>query len=688
MQYGLNGLITAMGNREIDERAAADREAQRQAADPYAHLITRLHHHIESCWQAAYDAKQPIEQTMLEDMRQREGVYDPDKLAAIRKQGGSEIYMQLTNLKSRALVSWLHDILFPPGERPFYCGPTKEPDLSPDIAQTIVQMVLDEAQQAMLAGIAVTPREVYERSRERADHARARLKAEAEARATRMEDSIDDMLMEGQWYEAMADFLPDFVNLPFGVLKGPVIRKNRRLKWQQGAGGQWTPMAEDELVPVWYSPNPLDIYPAPDSSGPEDGYLFELIPIRHHALYQMIGVPGWNEDAIRAVLDEYSGGHRVNQSGQTQRKELENKRHWEREASAGLDMLEWHGQVRGAVLIEWGMAPEEVPDPDAFYEVTAAKIGRHIVRCVLNEDPMRRRPYEIASFDRIKGQFAGRSLGRCIRDVQEVCNAVARAMVNNMAIASGPIGEVEVDRLAEGEDATQLWPWRLIQTISNKSGTPGPAVRWHNVSSHAHELLSVYTYFSQLADTYSGVQNFDHGVAAKSGSASTASGLSMLMNASSRQMKRLIVAIDGVVTGTVERAHVHIMLHGDDPDVKGDVNIEARGASQLMVREQQQLRRAEFLALTANPVDMGIIGPVGRSELLREAVKNLDIPVDRVVPERDEIIARVRQAAMAALPPPGPGGPGPAPAADEPAPEGPPRIRPESVAQFQRASMS
>src|SRR5690606_21220483 len=83
------------------------------------------------------------------------------------------------------------------------------------------------------------------------------------------------------------------------------------------------------------------------------------------------------------------------------------------------------------------------------------------------------------------------------------------------------------------------------------------------------------------------------------------------------------------------------------PDVKGDVQIEARGASQLLVREQQQLRLTEFLQMSANPIDMEIIGPEGRAELLRAAVQKMDIPVDRIVPDRDKVLEKVRQQAMA-----------------------------------------
>ena len=44
---------------------------------------------------------------MLRALRQRNGDYEPEKLAQITRQGGSEIYMMLTEVKCRAAESWL-----------------------------------------------------------------------------------------------------------------------------------------------------------------------------------------------------------------------------------------------------------------------------------------------------------------------------------------------------------------------------------------------------------------------------------------------------------------------------------------------------------------------------------------------------------------------------------------------------
>lgn len=652
MQYGMIAVM----NRDQAVQADADRSAEREAvANPQdaanEQLIGRLGAYIENCWQAAQQANQLPHQMMLEDLRQREGKYAEDKLQAIRKQGGSEIFMMLTNVKCRAAEGWIRDIMLPSGERPFTVKPTPVPKLPEESSGQIHQFVMQELAQAIQQGLYVTPQQVYERAREVYDMQLSKMREEAKIKAERMEDLIDDKLIEGDWYDAMLDMIPDLVALPAGIIKGPVVRKRKRLNWQTDPKtGQTTPVVTDEIMPVFYSPSPLDIFPAPDSKGPQDGYLFERIPMRRSAIYSMIGVPGYDEERIRTALDEYQRGLDLNITSDTERHDLEHTRNYQLSPDRSIDVLEFNGSVRGEWLLEWGIDAANVTDKDAEYEVVAWKIGRHIVRCVLNDDPLGQRPYNVAYFDSIKGQFWGRGLPRIIVDLQNMCNGCARALQNNMAIGSGPLTEVEVDRLADGEDVTQLSPWRLIQTRSNKNGTPGPAVRFTTPPLVADVLLKVYSYFSQAADNYSGIPSYEQGVNPTTGAAGTASGLSMLMNASSRQIKRVVGSVDDATEGCVNRTHIYIMLYEPNPEVYGDADIEARGTASLVGKEQQQVRRNEFLQTITNPVDSQIIGPEGRAEILRKMVSEFDMDPDAIVPNRDELMRRARAAMMQQIP--------------------------------------
>ncbi|MDN5937706.1 MAG: hypothetical protein L0H83_03505, partial [Salinisphaera sp.] len=122
------------------------------------------------------------------------------------------------------------------------------------------------------------------------------------------------------------------------------------------------------------------------------------------------------------------------------------------------------------------------------------------------------------------------------------------------------------------------------------------------------------------------------------GAGSTASGLAMLMDATAKGIRKAIGHIDkGVIQPVVMAVWMDLMQTDDDLQAKGDCQVVARGSMAILVKEQSQARRQEFLARTANPLDYEIMGRKGRAALLREAARSLDIPVDDIVPSEEEM---------------------------------------------------
>jgi hypothetical protein len=114
----------------------------------------------------------------------------------------------------------------------------------------------------------------------------------------------------------------------------------------------------------------------------------------------------------------------------------------------------------------------------------------------------------------------------------------------------------------------------------------------------------------------------------------------MLMNAASKTLKDVVSHIDeGVIKPSIYDFWVHKMLYDDDIDKIGDINIIARASEHLIIAEQIQLRRTEFMEATANPFDMSIIGQKGRAALLREQVKSLKMPTEDIVPSKKDMEA-------------------------------------------------
>ena len=626
-------FLRVVGNDDLEtqEREARERLHESQNTP----LVLGLQAYLRECWDAARSAKRPIELEMLKAMRQRTGKYEDGKISEIRKQGGSEIFMMITEVKCRAAESWLRDILLDEGSPPWDIQPTPIPDLPPEslaeIQQILAERIVDMVQATGQAPTSEDIKQIKEIVEQ--DYRMKRLR-EAQNRADRMEDKINDQFAEGGWADAFNDFITDLVTFPAAFIKGPIVRRRRLLSWvRDPMTGQTTAQADEILSPEYERVDPFYVYPEPGINNPQDGYLFEYHPLTRTDLADLIGVPGYDEDAVRAALQEGSGPSWITPDLYNQKDDLENKFHTEMRPTETYDAVEFWGKVSGRMLIEWGIDESELDDPDREYEANVFAVGNYIIKAVLNYDPLGEKPYSKCSYIKVPGAFWGKGIPEIIRDVQSVCNATARALVNNMGVASGPQVEVNVDRLPPNEDITQMFPWKIWQTLNDPMGSSAPAVRFGQPESRADELMRVYEYFSKLADDHSGIPAYIYGDTDVKGAGRTSSGLSMLMGAAGKGIRQVIGYIDhDVIKPIVHRQFIYNMRFDDDESIKGDVQIVARGAVNLSIKETVNVRRLEFLQATANPIDMEIVGMDGRAAILREVAKGLQMPTEEIVP--------------------------------------------------------
>jgi hypothetical protein len=628
-------------------------EERRNAADVQAQPIaTGITQHIRKCWQDARYAKQmTVEPRMLQNMRARRGEYDPEKLALIREQGGSEVYAGITSVKCRAATSWLRDVMMATGtERPWTIKPTPVASLPPDLAERVVQAVAAPLAQLMGQGVQVSDADLQEAMSDAHDSALLAVQEDARKRCDRMADKMEDQLLEGGFLQALDAFLDDITTFPCAIIKGPVIRKRNTLQWVKGQNGQYQVQIQETLKEEWERVSPFNIYPSPGATSVQDGYLIEKHQLSRSDLNALIGVDGYDDSSIRMVLDDYGrGGLREWLTNDIAMASAEGKATTQlaQNVDGLIDALQFWGSVQGKMLIEWGLDEKEVPDPMKEYYIEAWLIGQYVIKAVLNYDPLQRKPYYKASYEDVPGNWWGNSVADLIRDAQTVANAAVRGIVNNMGIASGPQVMVNVERLAAGEDVTQLKPWRIWQVTSDITGSTQPPIAFFQPDSRIQELVGVFQTFSGLADEYSGLPKY---MAGEPGSAGrTASGLSMLMGNAGKAIKQVVANIDiGIMTPLLERLYDHNMQYSDDDELKGDVQVIARGAESLINKENAQLRRTEFLQATANPIDVQIVGMQGRAAVLREVAKNLDMDVDKVIPPLSQMKAKAVEAQMQA----------------------------------------
>ena len=654
----LNTMLRVVSPDKVitEEKAAAEKrkaEHELNSDEPVNALVD----HLRGLWQAAYQAKHdgedPIQDRLLKCLRQRLGQYDPDKIADIRKFGGSEVYFPLTNTVCRSCEAWIKDVMLPAGERPWDIEPTPLVDLPDSDEQTIDRLVYSQAltiMQAygpqaidpeMLRDLFLKARDVMQKER----FEKARTATNFQAR------KIEDEFQEGGFYTALADFISDLSTFPSAFMEGPVIRRERVLSWTPHPKGGFIPQITPKLLRLYFRISPFDVYPGPNAKHIQDGYLFIRRRLRRSQLFAMIGVPGFSERMIRAVLDEYGNtGLQQWLFGDQEQADIQNRPDEMTSPDKTIDAVQFWGAIQGDKLREWGLSEKDIPDPQKEYKVTTWLVDRWVICARLNPHPLGKRPYYSSSYEYIVDSIWGKSPPELMRADQETSNAACRHAINNLAIASGPQVEINMDRVAPGEDVENVYPFKIWKTESDPTGAPGHAIQFYQPNPMTDTLLKVAEQFELKASDHTGIPKYIYGQDRDVGGAGeTASGLSMLMNAAGKVLRGVIKILDENVIKKVVREHwMHIMLYDEDEYKVGDINIVARASEHLIIEELLQLRRTEFLNATNNPLDAPIIGLAGRAAILRAQSKGLRLG-DDIVPPKEEMEAR--EQAMTGVPP-------------------------------------
>lgn len=647
-----SGLIKVVGTQETIDQMQADERQRIEERDKVVNAgITGLASYVRRCFMAAKDAKGDVELRMLDCLERRSSKYSAQKLAAIRSAGFPTIFMGITDEKCTAAESWIIDILFPGNEKPWSIKSSPVPDLPSDVIQKITERVQQDTQEAIEQGEYLTPEQVKEALENLRAVIEKELKKEADTGCERTSKHLEDALISGKWEAAMLEFICYFCTYPIAFLKAPVVKRKKKLVWGTDENGRRIPTPEDQFVHETTAPNPLDIYWAPDVSRLEDGYVIERHRMSRNDLHSLIGVKGYNDNAIRNVLEQFGqSGYKEHFLADSLRESLEGRSKDYMSPDKKIDALQFWGNVSGQNLLDFGFSPEQIQDSTAEYQVEVWMIGRHVIKALLNPDPLGRIPYYASSFHKIAGSLVGKGLPELISDVQDVCNTAVRAACANMALAAGPQTVVDVGRLAQGDDM-QVVPFKIWQSKGGGQGTV-PPVSFFVPPNIAPQLMTIYKEFSTEADNKSGIPRYAYGIGQSTGALSTVGGMSMMMASASKGIKRVVKSVDtDAIVPSVTRNYEWLLMFEPEKELVCDLYVVARGSQSMVAKEIHQLRRQELLQLllTSDKAYAMLEQNNGLAEILRDVLKGLDFPDDSIIPSKDEMLRTNNQALVAQM---------------------------------------
>jgi len=468
---------------------------------------------------------------------------------------------------------------------------------------------------------------------------RAEIRKIANAEIKKVEKYVVDDLEAGNWQKALSDFIEDFTIFPTAYMKGPTITTKEKLTWVNGIA-----QPVRQICYLNQRISPFDAYPSPSAKTVQDGDFCEHIRLTRKDLSDLSFLgpeTGFKKEFIIDILRNVKPGESstswIDTEIEEDKQEAE-KRGSQHYASEGIyHGVHFWGTAPVSMLREWGYSEDELDGMPDYQEVEieAMVINDQVIKCKINRDPLGRRPYYAASFQTRSGSIWGKSLPSLMRDIQRICNAAARSLADNMGLSSGPQVALLVDRLADDGDIEEMQPRMIWQFTSDPTGNGGKPIEFFIVPSNAQELLAVYDKFEIKADDVTGVPRYAYGNENVGGAGQTASGLSMLLESASKGIKASVKNIsEGLIIPRVEYQFYLTLLKamedGNPINFSGDIEVKVHAVEAITIKAAQSQLQKEILQATANPMDMEILGMVGRGEILRSVYKGANLPEDAV----------------------------------------------------------
>lgn len=445
--------------------------------------------------------------------------------------------------------------------------------------------------------------------------------------AKKMEKKIKDQLDESNATKQLRSAAFECALFGTGVMKGPFAVDKEYANWDDS--GEYNPtiktVPSSSHVSVW------NFYPDPDASNMDEAqYIIERHKMSRSQLRALKKRPFFRSKVIDDVIA---------------RGESYTKKYWEDDLNdyqvdQGIDrfeVLEFWGTVEREMLEKNEVSiPKELADADELQANVWLCNGR-VLRMVLNPFKPARIPYYAVPYELNPYSFFGIGIAENMDDTQTLMNGFMRMAVDNAVLSGNLVFEVDETNLVPGQDMS-VYPGKVFR---RQGGAPGQAIFGTKFPNVSNENLQLFDKARVLADESTGMPSFAHGQTGVSGVGRTASGISMLMNAAAGGIKTVIKNFDDYLLRPMGEAFFSFNMQFDfDKDIKGDLEVSARGTESLMANEVRSQRLMQFLQVASNPA----LAPFAKFPyIIREIAKSMDLDPDKVTNSMDEA---ARQAAL------------------------------------------
>tara|TARA_R100001594_G_scaffold3964_2_gene14599 strand:+ start:5967 stop:8171 length:2205 start_codon:yes stop_codon:yes gene_type:complete len=456
----------------------------------------------------------------------------------------------------------------------------------------------------------------------------------AQKAARRMEKLIHDQIEESKGSSEIRSALLESALLGTGIVKGPFNFNKKLHKWEDGEDGERTYNPLEVRVPRIEFVSCWDLYPDPAATSIEEcEYIIHRHKLNKSQLRQLRNMPYFDEDAIRNCLQ--MGANYEEKSFESH---LKDDARADEDYQTNFEVLEYWGIMDAEYAREVGIElADDIDDLDEV-QVNAWICGNSLLRAVVNPFTPYRIPYHAFPYERNPYNFFGIGVAENMDDSQQIMNGHARMAVDNLAMAGSLVFDVDESALVGGQ-SMEIYPGKIFR---RQAGMPGQAIHGLKFPNTAPENMMMFDKFRQLADEQTGIPSYSHGQTGVQSMTRTASGMSMLLGASSLNVKTVVKNLDDFLLRPLGEAFFqwNMQFFEGGLDVNGDLEVKATGTNSLMQKEVRSQRLTTFLQTAQNPA----IAPfVKISKLVSELAYSLDLDPDEILndPEEAAIMAQI-----------------------------------------------
>ena len=444
--------------------------------------------------------------------------------------------------------------------------------------------------------------------------------------AKKMEKKIMDQLEESGASKHLRAASFECSLFGTGIIKGPFAVNKEYANWDEEGG--YNPTIK--TVPKVSSVSCWDFYPDPDASNMDEvTYVIERHKLSKSKLRALKERPHFRHEAIDNCIE--MGELYTSEYWEDDLKDYYLNDHPER-----YEVLEYWGTMDSDVAEEHGIdLPKEFKNVDQI-QVNCWVCNNFVLRLVVNPFKPTRIPYYAVPYELNPYSFFGIGLAENMDDTQTLMNGFMRMAVDNAVLSGNLLIEVDETNLVPGQDL-QVYPGKIFR---RQGGAPGQAIFGTKFPNVSNENMQLFDKARQLSDEATGLPSFSHGQTGVTGTGRTASGISMLMGAAAGSIKTVVKNFDDYLLRPLGESFYSFNMQFDfDPDIKGDLEVKARGTESLMANEVRSQRLLQFLQVVGNPA----LAPFAKfTSIIREIANSMGLDPDKVCNTPEEAMRQAK----------------------------------------------